>query len=77
VADVRGKRGHVGAEAVLRDLVCIGEWCEDNDVAPSAFSNWRARYEFFPRPIYSWSTVTIFQRTALDLWFIQHQEARR
>lgn len=77
MSDPRGKRGHVGAEAVLRDLVCISEWCEDNGVAQSAFSNWRARYSFFPTPIYSWSNVSIFQRTALDIWYAQHQERKR
>lgn len=50
------------------DLLGIGEIAELAGVSKQAVSNWRARYDHFPRPAQTLQSGPVWQREKVDAW---------
>jgi hypothetical protein len=58
----------------LDDLVAVTDLADIFGVGKPAISNWRARYQDFPRPLVAVSrgNTPLYSRQAVTDWYVRH-----
>lgn len=56
----------------IDDIISFGEWAKINNVRPTTQTTWRVTYPEFPKPIYKFGPVTVYDKRALDRFYVDH-----